>query len=75
MANFTVTSEDTDFQWCCGRIEANELYEVNASIVPDTFYTDAHLDWINEWGHGVGLGFNRDAIETGVTYNFSVVIT
>jgi hypothetical protein len=75
LANFTITFEDTDFQWCGGRIEANEHYEVNASIVPDTFYTDAPLDWVNEWEHGVGFGFNRDAIETEVAYNFSVVIT
>ena len=74
LANFTVTFEDTDFQWCGGRIEANEHYEVIASIVSGSFYTDAPLDWVNEWEHGVGFGFNRVAIETGVAYNFSVII-
>lgn len=74
LAKFMLTFEDTDFQWCGGRIEANEHYEVNASIVSGTFNTDAHLDWFNEWEHGVGFGFNRDAIETGVAYNFSVVV-
>lgn len=74
LANFTVTFEDTDFQWVWARIEANEHYEVIASIVPGTFETDAPLDWVKEWDHGVGFGFNRDAIETGVAYNFSVVV-
>ena len=72
--NFTVTFEDTDFQWCGGRIEANEHYEVNASIVPGTFYTDAPLDWFNEWEHGVHFSFEKDAIETGVAYNFSALV-
>ena len=74
LANFTVTFEDTDFQWCGGRIEANEHYEVNASIVPGTFESDAPLDWIDESEHGVHFGFDRDAIEPGVAYNFSVAI-
>ena len=74
LANFTVTFEDTDFQWVWARIEANEHYEVIASIVPGTFETDAPLDWVKEWDHGVGFDFNRDAIETGVAYNFSVVV-
>ncbi|MCK4731424.1 MAG: hypothetical protein KAT65_03100 [Methanophagales archaeon] len=74
LANFTITFEDTDFQWCGCRIEANEHYEVNASIVLGTFYTDAPLDWFNEWEHGVDFGFDRDMIETGVAYNFLVVI-
>ncbi|HJH27083.1 MAG TPA: hypothetical protein C5S37_10030 [Methanophagales archaeon] len=73
-ANFTVTFEDANFQWCGGRIEANEHYEVNASIVPSTFESDAPLDWFNEWEHGVRFGFDRDALETGVAYNFSALV-
>ena len=74
LANFTVTFEGMDFQWCGGRIEANEHYEVNASIVPDSFESDAPLDWVNEWEHGVHFGFDRDAIETDIAYNFSALI-
>ncbi len=74
LAKFMLTFEDTDFQWCGGRIEANEHYDVNASIGSGTFYTDAPLDWVNEWEHGVHFGFDRDAIETDIAYNFSALI-
>lgn len=74
LVNFTVTFTNTDFLWSGGNINANERWEVNASIVPGTFQTDAPLDGFNEWMHGVNFNFRKDWIQAGVTYNFSVII-
>lgn len=45
---------------------------MNASIVPGTFTTDAPLRDFHEWEHGVHLDFDKEGIEAGVTYHFSV---
>ncbi|MCK4398352.1 MAG: hypothetical protein KAV25_05105 [Methanophagales archaeon] len=73
-AEFNVTFKDVEFLWCWGRIEANEHDEVRASIVPDTFETDAPLDWVDEWDHGIHFDFDREQIETNVTYHFSIIV-
>ena len=74
LAEFNVTFENVDFLWCWGHIEANEHWEVDASIVPGSFETDAPLDWIDEWEHGIHFDFDREQIETNVAYSFSVII-
>lgn len=74
LAKFNVTFDDTNFEWVWARIEANERHEIDASIVSGTFYTDAPFNWVDEWKHGIHLDFDKERIETGVTYNFSVVI-
>ncbi|MDH5689849.1 MAG: hypothetical protein OEY81_00250 [Candidatus Bathyarchaeota archaeon] len=74
LANFTVNFTNTDFLWSWGDINANERWEVNASIVPGTFQTDAPLEGWGEDMHWVHFNLRKDLIQAGVTYNFSVII-
>jgi hypothetical protein len=75
LVKFNVTFKDIDFLWCWGRIETNEHEEVSASIVSDTFEFDAPLEWVDEWEHRVKFDFDREQIETNVTYHFSVIVS
>ena len=70
---FTVEFEDTNFEWVGGNIEVWEHDEVDASIVPGTFKTDAPVGW-NEGERKIDFGFDENALRPGVTYNFSVVV-
>ncbi|MCK4732452.1 MAG: hypothetical protein KAT65_08340, partial [Methanophagales archaeon] len=74
LAKFNVTFKDTNFEWVWAYIEANEHHEIDASIVPGTFTYDAPLDDFDVWEHGVNFDFDKERIETGVTYNFSILI-
>lgn len=74
LAKFNMTFENKDFQWVWGRIEANNHHAIEASIVPGTFTYDAPLNDLNEWEHGIHFNFDEDLIQTGVTYNFSVLV-
>ena len=73
LVRFNMTFHDKNFEWIWGDISANEHYEVNSSIVPNTFETDAPLTW-NVWEHGVHFDFDKEQIETNVTYHFSVIV-
>ncbi|MCZ7404449.1 MAG: S-layer protein domain-containing protein [Candidatus Methanoperedens sp.] len=73
LAEFNVTFENKNFNWTWARIEANDRYEVNTSIVPGTFTSDAPGNF-NERKHGVNFDFDKDSIVPGVTYNFSVIV-
>ena len=74
LAKFNVTFDDTNFEWVWGRIEANERHEIEASIVPGTFTYDAPLRDFDEWDHGIHFDFDKEQIQIGVPYNFSVLI-
>jgi len=75
LANFSVTFENTDFEWCWVyiNVEADEQSGVDASIVPGTFTYNAPGDF-EEWEYGVFFEFDMDLIQPGVTYNFSGVV-
>ncbi|MCK4399217.1 MAG: hypothetical protein KAV25_09530 [Methanophagales archaeon] len=73
LVRFNVTFDDKNFEGVWGDINANEHYEVNASIVPDTFETDAPINW-NEWEHGIHFDFDKEQLKTNAPYNFSVVV-
>ncbi|MCZ7357786.1 MAG: DUF2341 domain-containing protein [Candidatus Methanoperedens sp.] len=74
LAMFNVTFEDTDFMWVNGNIWPGVGWGVNASIVPGTFITDAPVRNVVERENNVMIEFDKQRIETGVTYNFSVII-
>ena len=74
LVNFTVEFEDKNFSWLWGSVGAHEHEEVYASIVSGTFATDAPLDRIVEDEHEVHFDVNKDSLQSGVSYNFSVVI-
>jgi len=74
LVNFSVEFEDKNFEWLGGNINANEHEEVYASIVPGTFSYEAPLDGFEEWDHGIHFDFDKDALQSGVTYNFSFVV-
>ena len=74
LVNFSVEFEDKNFEWLWGSVGANEHEEVYASIVPGTFETDAPMKWIGEDEHEVHFDFNKSALQSGITYNFSFVV-
>ena len=74
LAEFTITFREGDFMWCWGDIEVNEHHEVRASIVPNTFYTDAPLDWFDVEEDGVHFNFDKGQMQKDIPYNFTVVI-
>ena len=75
LVNFSVEFEDKNFEWLWGSVSANEHKEVYASIVPGTFETNAPIiEWVDEWEHGIHFEFNKSALQSGVAYNFSVVV-
>jgi parallel beta-helix repeat protein len=74
LVNFSIEFKDKNFEWLWGGFNANEHEEVYASIVLGTFNYEAPLDGFEEWDHGIHFDFDKDEIETGVTYNFSVVV-
>ena len=74
LAEFSVTFHDTDFGWAWGGMRAYNQEHVRASLVPGTFTTDAPLEHLDVWEHGAHFDYDRDAIEIGKTYTFSVTI-
>ncbi len=76
LANFSVTFKDKNFRWVWGRIEAFDFYPgygIDASIVPGTFNTNAPGNF-REDENVVHFDIDKERLQTGVTYNFSVVI-
>jgi hypothetical protein len=74
LVKFGAIYTNTEFLWSWGHIGANERWEVNASIVPGTFQTDAPLEWYYEDTHRIDFGLDKDSIQAGVIYNFFVVV-
>lgn len=75
LVRFGAYFANTDFLWSWGHIGAHEHWGVNASIVPGTFQTDAPLDGPpHEDLHEMHYGLDKELIQTGVNYNFSVII-
>ncbi len=74
LVKFNVTFYDSRDIW--GQIEARDInrskYRLNATILPDTFSTDAPLSILNN--NESGINFNFGKIILGKTYHFSVVI-
>ncbi len=74
LVKFNVTFEDKDFDFAKAVIEGYDHDEVNASILPETFTTDAPLKSIDYRKHGIHAQFDEGNIKTGVAYKFSVVV-
>jgi len=72
--NVSIKFEDMNFWWVWGHIEVRNHEEVNASIVSDTFETDAPIRWMDEWEHGIHVDFDKDALQEGVAYYFSFIV-
>lgn len=75
LAKFNVTFKDKNFEWAWARIEANNQYGVDAFVVPGTFTNINNAPGnFGEWEHGIQFDFDKALIQTGVTYNFSVIL-
>jgi len=71
LAEFDVTFQDLDFEWAWINIYIDEEY---ASIVSDSFDTDAP-GWLDQDASDrVHFNFDYDALQAGVTYSFTVKI-
>jgi len=73
LVKFNVTFENKDFEWAWARIEANNRNEVNVSIIESTFTKDAPGNY-NTWENGIHFDFDKNSIQPGKVYNFSVVV-
>jgi len=79
LAKFNVTFENSTYDTIWGGINADEFTEANvtfnASILPDTFSTDAPICCLTINEHRIDFTLlDKSLIETNRAYNFSVVI-
>jgi hypothetical protein len=75
-ASFTLEFTDTDCEWCNGYIQTHEGWDLNAIIVPGSFWTDAPLwDWGQGDSHSLWFDLVMDSVEVGTLYHFSVEIS
>jgi len=71
LAEFDVTFQNLDFRWAWINIYTDEEY---ASIVPDSFSTDAS-GWLDDDSPDrVHFEFDYDELQAGVSYSFTVLI-
>gem|GEM_PF-1880934 len=70
---FNATFENTNFEWAWARIEANNRNEVNVSIIENTFTKDVPGNY-STWENGIQFDFDKNSIQPGKVYNFSVVV-
>jgi len=77
LAKFSVTFNNTNFDWAWAQIiadEYNEIEEVDASFLPDTFSTDIPYWRVLKEKHKIWINIDTPEIEPSATYNFSVVV-
>ncbi|MHC1610800.1 MAG: hypothetical protein ACXQTW_04260 [Candidatus Methanospirareceae archaeon] len=70
-------SDNTNFDWAWAQIiadEYNEIEEVDASFLPDTFSTDIPYWRVLKEKHKIWINIDTPEIEPSATYNFSVVV-
>jgi len=78
LAEFNVTYEDLNFDYSGGLFIAKEYSLVNASFLPDTFYTDAPLNpycsFSRKNEHYIEFNLDKSQMQANKTYNFSVIV-
>jgi hypothetical protein len=78
LAEFNVTFEDMNFDYYGGMVIAKEYSLVNASFVPDTFYTDAPLlsghPFSRKNENYIEFNLDKSQLQANKTYNFSVIV-
>ncbi len=78
LAEFNFTFDDMNFTPAGGNIQASERSSMNASLILDTFLTDAPLSEIRPFPmrneHEIDFLFNTTKLKEKKTYNLSIII-
>ena len=78
LAEFNITYDDLNFDYSGGNVIAKEYSLVNASFLPDTFFTDAPLlpghPFSRKDENYIEFNLDKSQLQANNTYNFSVIV-